>query len=71
MASIERLRRLAAAARESNKIHTADLEVRDAEIEALDRDGVGIREIARAAGLTPSHTQRIVVKQTAARQAAL
>ncbi|OLE29607.1 MAG: hypothetical protein AUG44_03405 [Actinobacteria bacterium 13_1_20CM_3_71_11] len=41
---------------------------RDAEIEAADVDGASIRRIAREAGLSPSHVDRIVARRTAARQ---
>lgn len=69
MATAERLRRLAAAARESDKVAATDRQARDAEIEEADQQGWGIREIARATGLSPGHVQRIVTTRTAARQA--
>lgn len=69
MATVDRLARLAAAARATAKTHADDREARDTEIEAADRDGMGLREIARATGLSPGQVQRIVAQRTARRQA--
>ncbi|GFJ92467.1 hypothetical protein [Phytohabitans rumicis] len=69
MATPERLRRLAAAARESRKVWETDVDARDAEIDEADREDMPIRAIARHTGLSAGHVQRIVTAQTAARQA--
>lgn len=71
MATAERLRRLAAAARTSRDVYRTDVEARDAEIEQADVEGMGTREIARAAELSPGHVQRIIAARTAERQASL
>jgi hypothetical protein len=67
----ERLRRLTSAAREAADAHAAARESRDAAIMEADDAGWGLREISRSAGISLSHTQRIVVEQTARRQDAL
>jgi hypothetical protein len=69
--TLQRLQRLAAAVRLSEDLAAADREARDAEIEAAELEGFGIRDIARATGLAPSRIQAIVIRRTAARQAAL
>lgn len=64
----ERLRRTASAARDAEAAFAAAREVRDrAFIDADDRKWT-LRAISRAAGVSLSHTQRIVVEQTARRQ---
>lgn len=63
-----RLGRLANAARASRRTYLDDVEARDVEIARQDSAGVPLREIARDAGLSPGHTQRIILTQTAARQ---
>lgn len=67
----ERVRRLTSAAREAADSHASAREARDAAIMEADDQGWGLRQIARAAGISLSHTQRIVVEQTARRQDAL
>lgn len=69
MSSRERRRRLAAAARESKRIYEDDRETRDAEIEAADREGVGVREIARDMDMEPGNVHKIILARAAARQA--
>ena len=68
---VKRLRRLACAARESEKLAAEDREARDREIEQAEQDGMSIREIGRVCGLAPSTVLGIVVKTTADRQARL
>lgn len=65
----ERLRRTAAAALASEDQAADDRDARNSTIEEADMAGLGIREIARLTGLTATHVQRIVVNQTAIRQA--
>jgi hypothetical protein len=66
----ERLRRLAAAAKASEEQAHDDRDARNLVVEEADASGMGIRQIARATGLTPTHVQRIIVRMTADRQAA-
>jgi hypothetical protein len=68
--SAERLHRLSMAAKESGAAAAADREARDAAISEADDAGWGLRQIARACEMSLSHTQRIVVRETADRQAA-
>lgn len=65
----ERLKRLATAARVSRRVAEIDRDARDREIEDAERDGMGIREIARWCDLSPSQVDRIIGKRTASRQA--
>ncbi|WP_163570761.1 hypothetical protein [Fodinicola feengrottensis] len=72
MATIERLEALAEAARISAQIAAEDREARDREIEDADAsDRMGIRVIARATKLSPSHVSKITATRTAQRQAAM
>lgn len=66
-----RVRRLAAAARRSEDLATADREARDQAIEAADLAGHSVREIAREAGLSVGRVQGVIVERTAIRQADL
>jgi len=65
----ERLRRTANAALASEDQAADDRDARNRTIEEADLAGIGIREIARLTGLTPTHVQRIIVQRTATRQA--
>lgn len=65
----ERLHRLSAAAKASAALAEDDRRTRDAAIHEADVDGWGLRQIARACEMSLSHTQRIVVRETADRQA--
>lgn len=66
----ERLRVLAASARESATVAEDDRKARNAAIAEADREGWKLREISKATGLAVSHVQRIVVDATADAQAA-
>ena len=65
----DRLQRTAAATRASEDQARDDRDARNSVIEEADLAGIGIREIARLTGLTPTHVQRIVLRLTATRQA--
>lgn len=65
----ERLRRLGTAVRISEEIAEDDREARDAVIEEADLAGLGVRQIAKDAGLSPGRAQAIITARTAARQA--
>lgn len=64
----ERLRRLGRAYHSSRQLHAGDRAALAEEIEAADLDGMTVREIARATGLSASRVQAIIVDRTAARQ---
>jgi AraC-like DNA-binding protein len=64
----ERLVRLARAAEASKDAAKADQEARDAAIAEADAAGLGLREMARLTGLSPTQVQRILIRETAARQ---
>jgi hypothetical protein len=64
----QRLRRLTVAAENAAQAWTDAREARDEEIEAADLDGDSVRRIAREAGLSPSHVDRIIARRTAERQ---
>lgn len=68
MATTERLHALAVACRASEATAADDREARDAEIDEADREGMGIREIARATALSPSQVQRIIARRAMDRQ---
>lgn len=63
-----RVRRLAAAARISDRLATDDREARDAAIEQAAADGFSVREIAGDAQMSPSRIQQILIRRAAARQ---
>ena len=65
----ERLRRLAEGARATAAEAQTAREARDTAIGEADDTGYKIREIARHTRMSPSHVQRIVVAETARRQA--
>lgn len=66
---IERVRRLAVAARASEELAGGDREARDAAIEAAELAGYSVREIADASRYSVARVHGIVVDRRAARQA--
>ena len=64
----ERIERTAAAARTANDLAADARERRDEAIAEGDSIGLGLRHMAKLAGLARSHVQRIVVEATARRQ---
>lgn len=65
-----RLKRLADSARASAEQAADDRAARDAAIMEADRDGVAVRAIARAAGISMGHISKILAAQTALEQQA-
>lgn len=65
----ERLARLTQRARMSAEAAQDDRTKRNVAIVEADDAGVGIKEIARVAGMSPAHVQRILIAATADRQA--
>ncbi len=66
--ALTRVRRLSAAARHSQELAEDDREARDAAIEEAEGQGLSVREIANACGLSVGGVQGVIVKRTAARQ---
>jgi hypothetical protein len=66
--ALERVERLAAAARASQDLADADREARDQAIEEADLEGASRREISRAAQLSSTQVQAVVLRRTAERQ---
>jgi hypothetical protein len=67
---LERVHRLAALARRSKQQHEDDCAARDAAIwELAESDGWTYRSIAVECEMSPSHVQRIIMAETARRQA--
>lgn len=64
----QRLRRLTLAATRAEQAWADAREARDNEIEQADQEGHSVRSIAREAGLSPSHVDRIIARRTAERQ---
>ena len=66
----ERLTALAERARMSAEAADDDRTKRNVAIVEADDAGTAIKEIARVAGMSPAHVQRILIAATADRQAA-
>ena len=69
--TLDRVRRLAAAARRSQQLADDDREARDAAIEEAEGEGLSVRQISDASGLSVGGVQGVILKRTAARQARL
>jgi hypothetical protein len=69
--TLDRVRRLAAAANRSQQLADDDREARDAAIEEAEGEGLSVRQISDASGLSVGGVQGVIVKRTAARQARL
>jgi len=66
--ALGRVRALAAAANRSQQLADDDREARDAAIEEAEGQGMSVREIANASGLSVGGVQGVILKRTAARQ---
>jgi hypothetical protein len=69
VSTIQKLGRLADAARTSAQLAADDRESRDRAIEDADLEHLSVREIARATRLDPTHVSRILTRRIAERQA--
>jgi AraC-like DNA-binding protein len=65
-----RLRALSEAARRSADAAADDREARNTALADADAQGWGLREIARASGMSVAHVQRVVLAAAADRQSA-